>query len=117
MSGSFLPFGTGFFVGVKQDDWDFLYLVTARHVLDKAMRSNCTLEMRLNRRNGGFEYVKLQPSDQWLRGRDDSVDGAILPLVVDFAIRLTTLSRRPAAPSLNDSRHPSQRPRIGGKII
>src|SRR6266498_3429551 len=84
--GKFLPLGTGFFVGVKQEDWDFLYLVTAKHVLDEAARSNCNLEMRLNKRNGGYGYITLQPPDQWLRWRDDSVDVAILALVVDFAI-------------------------------
>ena len=37
-AGKFMSLGTGFFVVVHQDDWQFLYLVTAKHVLNEAMR-------------------------------------------------------------------------------
>jgi len=85
-AGKFLPLGTGFFVGINQEEWDFLYLVTARHVLDEATRSGCALEARLNKRNGGFAYIKLALKDQWITWKDDAVDIAILPIVVDAAI-------------------------------
>lgn len=85
-AGKFLPLGTGFFIGVTQEGWDFLYLVTARHVLDEAARGKLPLESRLNKRNGGFDYIKLAPEDQWIRWKDDAVDIAILPIVVDAAI-------------------------------
>lgn len=81
-----MSLGTGFFVVVHQDEWQFLYLVTAKHVLNEAVRGHGHLEARLNNRNGGFDYISLQPPDQWIRWQDDAVDIAILPIVVDFAV-------------------------------
>lgn len=86
-AGKFMSFGTGFFVGVTQEDWDFLYLVTARHVVEEVERSESKqLEARLNKRDGGFAYMKLPPLDQWILWGDEGVDIAILPLVVDPGI-------------------------------
>lgn len=85
-AGKFMSLGTGFFVGLRQDDWDFLYLVTAKHVLNEAVRGGGSLEARLNKENGEFDYIKLQSPDHWIRWQDDAVDVALLPIVVDYTV-------------------------------
>ena len=82
--GKFLCLGTGFFVGVRQDDWDFLYLLTAKHVLDEAVKAKLPLAMRLNKRDGGSAYILLAPETAWWRSAE--ADLAILPAVIDAAV-------------------------------
>src|ERR1700694_3691164 len=85
-AGKFLALGTGYFVMVSEgeQDWRFLYLVTAKHALDEAIRGKQPLEIRLNKRHGGAEYITLEAEDKW--GRSTETDVAILPIVVDSAI-------------------------------
>ncbi len=87
--GSTVPNGTGFFVGVPDTankDRFFGYLVTARHVLHDG-RGNLSPEVfvRLNKRGGGSELVKIPLSGAEAvpiaTHADDSVDIAVLPIL------------------------------------
>jgi hypothetical protein len=84
-AGKFRSLGTGFFVVVKQEGWEFAYIVTAKHVLDEVTRSGCPHPTaRLNKRSGkAFDLVALNPGDQWITWQSQAVDLAILPVAVD----------------------------------
>lgn len=80
-AGKFVSLGTGFFVGVKHNGYDFLYIITAKHVLDEVERMNIKhLQARLNKRNGEFDFIQLPPNDHWLTV--DEADLAILGIPV-----------------------------------
>jgi hypothetical protein len=85
-AGKFLPLGTGYFVMISEgeQDWRFLYLVTAKHALDEAIRAKLPLEARLNKRQGGSEYIPLEAEDKWWRSAE--ADLALIPMVVDAGI-------------------------------
>jgi hypothetical protein len=84
-AGKFVSLGTGFFVGVKQDGIDFLYLVTAKHVLDEVERMGIKhLQIRLNKHNGEFDFIQLVPNEYWVTV--DEADLAVLGLQVDPAV-------------------------------
>jgi hypothetical protein len=90
-SGEWLYGGTGFFVGVKSESdpgVSYGYFVTAKHCVIKAQDYG-DLNIRLNRRGGGFLYVSVKSS--WIFPSDPSVDLAILPFapqtnVVDYKV-------------------------------
>jgi hypothetical protein len=78
--GVFEPIGTAFLVAVgdhrvKQNAT--YYLVTARHILDKAAGKG-GLYARMNDRVGGFEYVRLHGT--W--ARSETADVAAIPFAV-----------------------------------
>jgi len=79
--------GTGFFVSVTSPDGlgGFVYLVSARHVIE-AVHAGSTdagkLYVRLNTRAGGVELVEA-PMAAWVFHHDDSVDVAVFPWAPD----------------------------------
>ncbi len=78
-AGRFQYFGTAFFVGIREEDWTFTYLVTARHVIDEARRvGHKTLFVRVNKHDGGAENIELGSLDNWASFVDESIDMAIL---------------------------------------
>src|SRR5579884_1603024 len=87
--GSTMPNGTGFFVSVPDaanKDRFFGYLVTARHVLlDQSGKMFAEIFVRLNKRSGGSELVKIPLSGPdavpVVTHADNSVDIAVLPLL------------------------------------
>ena len=76
--GSLYYGGTAFFVAVpcEEDPQDFqpLYLVTAKHCLERA---HWPLLLRLNTKNGESACFPLPPKDNWYMGEDGS-DVAII---------------------------------------
>lgn len=93
--GELVPYGTGFFVGVKDSknaDRSFVYLVTAKHVLQAADHKSWLpkIFLRLNTRTGGSEILEIPLS---LSGAhrtvflhsDPSVDLAVIPGLPDQA--------------------------------
>ncbi len=72
--------GTGFFIGVETSDFEFCYLVTARHILKYAEdKGHKDLYVRLNTKAGGADYVLLD--DNWVVRTNDAIDVAVLPFL------------------------------------
>jgi len=89
-NGNYQSYGTGFFVGVHLEDWDFLYFVTAKHLLDDAKDNGYEkIYLRLNKKNGGIDYVELN-TDAWFHFEEEPIDltligVAILPSDFDYS--------------------------------
>jgi hypothetical protein len=80
--GSFLLAGTGFLFSMKSEEydaWPHLYLITARHCVEKAERYG-GLSLRLNKRAGGTEFVRLDGS--WYFPDSAADDVAVMPLPI-----------------------------------
>ena len=89
-AGQLRPWGTAFFVGVadpKDANRTFVYLVTAKHVLQKDDRKSWLPKvfLRLNTKKGdtGFVEIPISPSgrDQtvFLHPNDSTADVAVIP--------------------------------------
>ncbi len=87
-AGRFIYFGTGFFVGVPHDGYgDFIYLFTAKHIIDEAKRAGYdSLFVRLNRRDGSAEHVDLGSLGRWAMYRNNAYDIALTPFAPDFEV-------------------------------
>lgn len=79
--------GTGFLIGVKEQESTFCYFVTAKHVILPALTGTTILHLRLNKRDGsGAEIVKFPMyrfnNKAWLEHDNPAVDLAIAPLAI-----------------------------------
>jgi hypothetical protein len=81
-----IPYGTGFFVGVKSEDGKLIhgYLVTAKHVLKDSQGNDFNrVYIRLNKKEGDAEFVALDLIQNGQRAvhthADPSVDIAVVP--------------------------------------
>jgi hypothetical protein len=93
--GELVPYGTGFFVGVKDPknaDRSFVYLVTAKHVLQATDHKSWLpkIFLRLNTRTGGSETIEIPLSFSGVDRTvflhsDPSVDLATIPGLPDLA--------------------------------
>lgn len=92
-TGNPVPYGTGFFIGVKSDDGKGIYgyLVTAKHVLkDEKGFDLARVFLRLNKLQGDAEFIPLDlnPNGQKTVYTSDesSVDIAVVPALPSQAI-------------------------------
>lgn len=82
------PAGSGFLLGVKEDNATFCYFVTARHVVEPFLFSGRKiLNLRFNRKNDkGGEIIPFSTDSyngkQWLEHKNQAVDLAIVPLSI-----------------------------------
>lgn len=84
-AGKFQLLGTGFFVGIQQEGWDFCYLFTARHILDEATRAgHHTLFARVNKKNGQVGTINLGTLNNWQYYPDFADDIAVLQFAPDI---------------------------------
>jgi hypothetical protein len=102
-TGKPIPYGTGFFVGVKIADGKqaVTYLVTAKHVLkDEQGRELKRVYLRLNSKNGDPTFAALDLTDNGVprvyTHSDPTVDLAVVPVrldenTIDFKIMLDDL--------------------------
>src|SRR2546422_1185751 len=61
-AGAYESKGTGLLIVVHEGGHDFLYLVTAKHVVDwvkKRRDKFSTIYARVNTKNGGHEYIDV----------------------------------------------------------
>ena len=79
------PAGTAFFVAVERThgiEGDWLYLVTAKHVLNgiRARRDDGQMLLRVNRKDGGIAYLECSV-DVWTTHPDETLtdDVAVMP--------------------------------------
>ena len=84
--GNPVPQGTAFFVGVPREAGKseaIVYLVTAKHVLtDESGKLFSTVFLRLNRKVGDAEFVRVQIDPRFVFTHPDpTVDIAVLPLL------------------------------------
>lgn len=79
---SFIPLGTGFFVGIQHNEYLFPFIVTARHVVEGKTGK---IGVRLNTKAGGAEFISV-PISQWKAHSDSAVDLAFCQLAPDFSI-------------------------------
>lgn len=94
-SGQVIPNGTGFFVGVKDENdpnINYIYLVTAKHVLldDKTSSLSNSIYVRLNKKTGDsqfFEILLCGPNAVKVYFHEDSaVDIALIPFAPDINV-------------------------------
>lgn len=76
----FQPGGTAFFISVPSTLKDrlYTYLVTAKHCVIEAKEKYGELFIRLNLRDGQFQFIKIDT--EWIYPEDPSVDLAVLPI-------------------------------------
>jgi hypothetical protein len=79
--------GTGFLIGVKEQQSIFCYFITARHVIQSALQNNSILRLRLNRKDGsGAEVVQFPMTGftgkAWAEHGNPAVDLAVAPLAI-----------------------------------
>lgn len=91
-SGQFIPNGTGFFVGVKDENdpnISYVYLVTAKHVLLDDNRASLfnSVYIRLNKKAGGSQIIEIPlcglNAVNVYNHKDPRVDIAIIPMAPD----------------------------------
>ena len=79
--------GTGFLIGVEEQGKTFCYFVTAKHVIQPALKNITVLHLRLNKRDGGgaeivdFPMISLN-NKLWIEHDNPAVDLAIAPLAI-----------------------------------
>ena len=73
--------GTAFFVQVRcshpPNIW-FVYLVTAKHNVERAKEEGRPLFVRVSRKGGGVEFIEIRA--EWTFAEDPCVDVAVLPV-------------------------------------
>ena len=79
--------GTGFLIGVKEQERTFCYFVTAKHVILPALKNIPVLHLRLNKKDGsGAEIVDFSMvsfnEKPWIEHTNPAVDLAIAPLAI-----------------------------------
>lgn len=79
--------GTGFLVGVQDQDRTFYYFVTAKHVIVPALTDSKVLHLRLNKKGGNgadvvdFPLITFE-GKPWLEHEKSVVDLAVVPLAI-----------------------------------
>jgi hypothetical protein len=79
--------GTGFLLGVKEQESTFCYFITAKHVISPALKSEPVLRLRLNKKDGSNAEVVDFPmigfkNKPWIEHSNPAVDLAIAPLAI-----------------------------------
>ncbi|MEW6187530.1 MAG: hypothetical protein AB1585_17505 [Thermodesulfobacteriota bacterium] len=79
--------GTGFLIGVKEQERTFCYFITAKHVILPALQNIPVLHLRLNKKDGsGAEIISFPMigfnSKPWIEHSNPAVDIAIAPLAI-----------------------------------
>lgn len=70
---------TAFFVVRRYGPNEFLFLVTARHVVEKVISLGCEkMYCRLNRNDGGADFIDIDPHDWRFHPVDANADVAVL---------------------------------------
>jgi hypothetical protein len=84
--------GTAFFVSYELEDSRgaaFVYLVTAKHVIDNIRDKNASaVEVRLNFRDGNAKWITTHIQDWLFHPDDDFVDVAVLQIVIPDALQV-----------------------------
>ncbi len=79
--------GTGFLIGVKEQEVTFCYFITAKHVILPALKNIPVLNLRLNKKDGsGAEVVAFSMiafnNKLWIEHSNSAVDLAVAPLAI-----------------------------------
>jgi hypothetical protein len=79
--------GTGFLIGVKEQEHTFCYFVTAKHVIQPELKNIPRLHLRLNKKDGsGSEIVDIPmigyEGKLWIEHSNPAVDIAIASLAI-----------------------------------
>jgi hypothetical protein len=79
--------GTGFLVGVKEQETLFCYFVTAKHVIQPALKNIPILHLRLKKKDGGGAGIADFPmigfnNKAWIEHSNPAVDLALAPLAI-----------------------------------
>lgn len=79
--------GTGFLLGVKDQETTFFYFVTAKHVIKPALENSRTLRLRLNVRDSDKAEIVDFPiflfdGKPWIEHTNNAVDLAVSPLAL-----------------------------------
>ena len=78
-AGQYKPIGTAFFVGVMVENYEFIYLVTAKHNLTKIYKLFDTFYLRLNDKKTGTMYVPVEKGKAaWTSFDNMDIDLAVL---------------------------------------
>lgn len=92
-NGKYRYGGTAMILTLKEgrnDDLFWTYLVTARHCVEAAKNTHGDLYARFNMRDGPAQLVKLE--DKWIYPADESVDVAVLPVLLGPEVEYGTVS-------------------------
>ena len=79
--------GTGFLIGVKEQEKVFCYFITAKHVILPALKNLPVLNLRLNKKDGSGAEVVAFPmiafnNKLWIEHSNPAVDLAVAPLAI-----------------------------------
>ncbi|MDQ4121566.1 MAG: serine protease [Acidobacteriota bacterium] len=83
-AGKYNAIGTGFIVKVEEFGYSFIYVVTARHVIDEHKRTKTDqLYLRLNTRAGGVDYFQVDMKQSgWIFPEEESIDLAFIQIQI-----------------------------------
>lgn len=79
------PRGTGFLLRYIEQRRVYLYIATARHVIDgirheaRRLQMDEKVHLRVNRRDGSLQHIETSASD-WVLHPDGAIDVALLPM-------------------------------------
>ena len=108
----FMPYGTGFFVGVALDQFNFTFLVTAHHVVDQIRADS--ISVRLNLTSGRAVSIAI-PKAHAVYHSDRATDIAVFPLSAgpDFDFKMVRMSR----PEIADQRRDTDGIGVGDDVV
>jgi hypothetical protein len=80
----FIPEGTGLIGVFRREDVTCVFVITARHVIDAIPRDQ--LAIRLNRKSGGAESLRVHQAATIMRFRPRAIDLAFIAMDIDPSI-------------------------------
>jgi len=99
--------GTGFLIGVKEQESTFCYFVTAKHVILPALKDTSVLHLRLNKKDGsGAETIEFPMfrfnNKAWLEHNNPAIDLAVAPLAIFDKVQKYDVQMYPVDSATND---------------
>lgn len=91
----FIPFGTAFFIEVKEENLTHFYLITAKHNLDEIKKIGVDkIFIRINSKNGGANFIEVAERVKWYFHPDNDnnpVDVAITQIEISNLFDIRTI--------------------------
>lgn len=99
--------GTGFLIGINEQESTFCYFVTAKHVILPALKDTSVLHLRLNKKDSsGAEIVEFPMhrfnNKAWLEHDNPAVDLAVAPLAIFDKVQKYDVQMYPVDSTTNE---------------
>ncbi len=87
-AGTYRAIGTCFFVEVREFNYSFIYIATAKHLLDEMERGKLKeLHLRLNRKDGEVGYIGIDLEKSiWMFSSNEADDLAFIHIQIPYTV-------------------------------